>query len=413
METISAEVGTVYVGYADAVAWVSPLPDDALADFIVRMGETPRSDRTLAEFALNLVMAEFQDRTLSSSIVRTGEPTLFDRDPRAITVIEMVLSEMERISGGYAFEQDPVNAQAAVWTAKDIAERCAASHGAADLHAYLRALEDDNDYNFEHAGHFGVISSLAEALAACNIEDTSELRLRYLGFNDGFVTEDAYQELVRTEGRMREAVSSAAQDHWRRFRDACGRFDYGKARESYEETCDARYYDRPRNVENESIRAQQAIAHAEHSVKLARNAEFRKQEREKGYSPYGYWFAPDGTVHAMNGFQIHDTWIRGKSDGGPGLADRYEALADGWVSMTMMDEKSPGANIAYGEGVDCQKALKAAARIVRRGGEFSSVVIEAYDGMEPAGYEFHDDIRFAARRLNEIVGGNLQMPAVR
>ena len=224
----------------------------------------------------------------------------------------------------------------------------------------------------------------------------------------GFLTEEAYGELVRAEGPMRRAVTRAAQDHWQRFREACGPFNFDKARESFRRSGDARYYDRPPTPVEAALRVQQEAVHAENAKRLARSAEFHRQEREKGFSPYGYWFSPDGVVFPMRGFQIHDTWIRGTVDDGPGLAGRYEALVQGWVSMTMMDDRSSGANIAYGEGAPCQNALKAAARIVRRGGEFTSALIEAYDGMQPAGYEFHDDHRLGARRLNEIAADSVR-----
>ena len=402
-ETIAADRGVVYSGYSDAVAWISALPEHELGDFIVRMGQKPRPGLTLQQDALGLVRDEYSDRTLSSRIVRVTDETVYDRDPRALAVMERVLADMEAMTSGYAFEQHPVETQAAVRTAIDLALAAASAASASDLHAYHRALDQENDHHFDHDADYRIAASLEEALAHFRIEDTTDLRLRYLGGRDGFLSEAAYQEMVRTEMPMRQAVSRAAEEHWRRFREACGRFDVQRARESFLKTGDARYYDLPYVPADAEVTLRQRAFHAELSRKLSASESFRRSEREQGYSPYGYWFAPDGTVHAMHGFQIHDTWIRGTLEGGPGIREgRYEALAAGWVSMTMMDEKCPGANIAYGQGAACQRALKAAARIIRRGGEFGSVVIEAYDGMEPAGYEFHDDPKHGARRLNGI-----------
>lgn len=402
MQILKADVGTVYVGYADAVAWVSPMSPDALEDFIVRMGEKPRHDYGLQNHAIGIIREEFRDRTLSCRIVRNGEPTAYDRDPRAIAAIEKMLEGMERVTGGYAFEQEPEITQAAVWTAMDIAKGFASAAGAGDLHAYLRALQEENDLEFENPADWRVMRFLQEAIAIYGIEDATDLQLRYLGGRDGFVTEAAYQELLRTEGPARRAVSAAAQDFWRRYGHACGLFDFGQARESFLQRGDARYYLISSTSSANNPKASEI--HAELAARRVQSERFRDQEREKGYSPYGYWFSPEGIVHPMKGFQIHDTWIRGKLDGGPGLEGRYAALAAGWVSMTMMDALSPGANIAYGDGSACQKALKAAARIVRRGGEFSSVVIESYQGLESAGYEVHDDHKLGARKLNEIAG---------
>ncbi len=399
-DTMTADKGIVYVGYSDAVAWVSALPDDALEDFIVRMGEKPRREIGLQRHALGVVMDEFRDQTLSSRIVRTGEPTVYDRDPRALKIIDSVLADMERMTSGYAFEQNPDESQAAVWTAMDIAKGCAAAGAAEDLHAFLRALEEENDFEFDNPADYRVVAALSDALKASGIADKSELGLRYLGWNEGFVTEEAYGELVRTEGPMRRAVSAAASDHWIRFGDACGRFNFDKARDCFKKAGHARYYDVGRNSAAEM--ASMAV-HAGLAVKRAEGEQFRRSEREKGFSVYGYWFAPDGTVHAMKGFQIHDTWIRGTMDDGPSISGgRKEALESGWVSMTMMDDKSTGANIAYGQDAPCGKALKAAAKIVRRGGSFENVVIEAYEGWNPVTYEVHEDTRTGMRRLNEI-----------
>jgi hypothetical protein len=399
-DTLAADTGIVYVGYADAVAWVSALPDHALEDFIVRMGDKPRREIGLQRHALGIVMDEYRDQTLSSRVVRTGDPTVYDRDPRALRIIDSVLAHMEQITGGYAFEQHPDETQAAVWTAMDIAKGCAAARSAEDLHAYLRALEEENDLEFDNPADYRVVGAFSDALKASGVEDRSDLALRYLGWKDGFVTEEAYAELVRTEGPMRRAVSRAAYDHWTRFGDACGRFDFDKARDCFSRYGHAKYYDVGRDPAAEL--ASMAI-HAAQAAKRAEGEKFIRREREQGFSVYGYWFAPDGTVHAMKGFQIHETWIRGTMDDGPGISDgRREALALGWVSMTMMDDKSTGANIAYGQDAPCEKALKAAARIVRRGGSFENVVIEAYDGWEPVSYEFHEDTRTGTRRLNEI-----------
>lgn len=402
-DTMAAEKGIVYVGYADAVAWVSALPDDALADFIVRMGEKPRREIGLQRHALGCVMDEFREQTLSSRIVRTDDPTLYDRDPRALKIMDSMLAYMEQITGGYAFEQQHDETQAAVWTAIDIAKGCAAAETAEDLHAYARALDELNDFDFENPAEYRVVRAFQDALAASGVVDRSELRLRYLGWNDGFVSEEAYLELVRAEGPVRRAVSSAAEDFYRRYGEACGRFDFDKARESYLAHGDARYHSRSRSLGDRDREAARDAFHTEHARRERDAEKFRRSEREKGFSVYGYWFAPDGAVHAMDGFQIHDSWIRGTDRNGPGLSGgRKEALAAGWVSMTMMDDKSTGANIAYGQDAPCGKALKAAAKVVRRGGSFENVVIESYDGWDPVTYEVHEDTRTGMRRLNEI-----------
>jgi hypothetical protein len=402
-ETMAADRGIVYVGYSDAVAWVSALPDDALEDFIVRMGEKPRREIGLQRHALGVVMDEYRSQTLSSRIVRTGEPTVYDRDPRAIRIVDSVLAEMERMTSGYAFEQHPEETQAAIWTAMDIAKGCATARSAEDLHAYLRALEEENDFEFDNPSDYRVVGALSDALKASGVADRSDLSLRYLGWKDGFVSEEAYLELVRTEGPMRRAVSAAARDHWVRFGEACGRFNFDKARDCFKKAGHARYYDVSRDPVAEMA---SMAAHAEQARKRVEGERFSRSEREKGFSVYGYWFAPNGTVHAMKGFQIHETWIRGTMDGGPGISGgRKDALELGWVSMTMMDDKSTGANIAYGRDAPCDKALKAAAKMVRRGGSFENVVIEAYDGFDPVHYEFHEDTRTGMRRLNEIAAG--------
>jgi hypothetical protein len=403
LDTLVADRGVVYVGYSDAVAWVSALPDGALEDFIVRMGEKPRHDIGLQRHALGMVFKEFEDRAYSSRIVRIADETLFDRDPRAVRIMDEVLRVMEQATSGYAFEQNHDDCVNCVWTAGALVAGCHEARGAEDLHAYLRAMETRNDFYFSNDADELVRATLDDMLDMEGVEDRTDLVLRYVGHRKGFLSEAAYIQLVGDERPSRKAMDEAKSDHWRRFREACGPFDGKRARKCFEEFGHARYYDVVRNPEHAATTAMNRAIHAEHALKQAEGETFRRREREQGYSVYGYWFAPDGTVHAMSDWQMHDRWIRGVSEGGPGISGGHEeAWAQGWVSMTMMDEKSPGANIAYGAGAPCKKALKAAARVVKRGGEFGTVVIEAYDGIESAGYEFHDDLRTGFRRLNEI-----------
>ncbi|MNU30361.1 hypothetical protein D3C71_188460 [compost metagenome] len=412
-DTMTADKGIVYAGYADAVAWVSALPDDALEDFILRMGEKPRHGIGLQRHALGLAFDEFKERTYSSRIVRVPEETLFDRDPRAIRVMERVLEEMEQNTGGYAFEQNHDDCVNAIWTGGALVRGCAGAASAEDLHRYLRAMEKTNDFYFLNDADYSIIGSLDNALSAENVEDPGSDDLRYVGHRQGFITEDVYNALVATERPFRQAMSRA-RDQWNiQYRHACGPFDIERARECFEKYGHARYYHDvdaaagpARSSSDPETEARNRAFHAEHARKVAEGERFSTRERAQGFSAYGYWFAPDGTAHPMSGFQIHEHWIRGIGDGGPGISKgRYDALSLGWVSMTMMDDKSPGANIAYGQGAPCQKALKAAARIIRRGGEFSNVVIEAYDGWDPVSYEFHEDTRTGMRRLNEIASG--------
>jgi hypothetical protein len=413
-DTVVAEKGIVYVGYADAVAWVSSLPDDALEDFIVRMGEKPRYEVGLQRHALGLVFDEFSERTYSSRIVRVPEETLFDRDPRALRIMEYVLTRMESDTSGYAFEQNHDDCVNAIWTGGALVRGCSDARSAEDLYSYQRAMSKSNDFYFSNDADYSIVCSLEEALSAEQVIDPGGDDLRYVGHRQGFIAEDLYRELVAKDRPYREAMSRAQKQWSTRFGRACGPFDMEKAKECFEKYGHARYYsdsvariealaDQVQPAPDPEIEARNRAFHAEHAKKRAESERFRVREREQGFSVYGYWFAPDGTAHAMSGFQIHEQWIRGTAEGGPAIKEgRYEALALGWVSMTMMDEKSPGANIAYGQGAPCQKGLKAAARIIRRGGEFSSVVIEAYDGMTPSGYEMHRDLKFGARRLNEI-----------
>jgi hypothetical protein len=403
-ETMAADRGIVYVGYSDAVAWVSALPDDALEDFIVRMGEKPRREIGLQRHAMGIVFDEYKEQTYSNRIVRIADETLFDRDRRSLRIMDTVLQQMEKATSGYAFVENHDDCVNCVWTAGALVTGCHEARGAEDLHAYLRAMETRNDFYFSNDADELVRATLEDMLDAEGVEDRTELVLRYVGHRKGFLTEKAYIELVGDEGPSRRAISDAKIDHWRRFRDACGQFDMDRARKCFDEFGHARYYDIVRSSpEDAATAAANRAIHDAHAIKRADGERFRRSEREKGFSVYGYWFAPDGAVHAMNGFQIHDTWIRGTAEGGPGIpGGRKEALALGWVSMTMMDDKSTGANIAYGHDAPCDKALKAAAKIVRRGGSFENVVIEAYDGWDPATYEFHEDTRTGTRRLNEI-----------
>jgi hypothetical protein len=133
--------------------------------------------------------------------------------------------------------------------------------------------------------------------------------------------------------------------------------------------------------------------------------EFVQSEIDSGYSPYGYWFGPDGTVYPIQSYQDHDRWL-GKFLGRKTAGLREEVLSEGWVSLTMANEFNSDPNIGYNPASDCSKALKAAARVVRRGGDYAAMMIEAYDeNLVTLNFEEFDDLKQGIRRLNELSRG--------
>lgn len=412
-DVLSRDIGIVYAGYKECQDWVAALSEADLRAFITRMDGKPPEDAVPEWYASRIAFEEFANRSVSARVIRTGRPGLFDRDPRALPVLEQVLNGVESITGGYAYEQNPEETQDIIWTSMALARHAHNAGATEDLWAYVHALDADNARHFETDADWFTGNELNDALLRAGIKDDGNRSgLRYVGVTTGFISEEEYEALVEREQGWRSSLDRAVIQYFRRFGDACGPFDKVRAKECYDACGSAFYFDRPVSaLRSDAGTVPQTTDHPRAPVRpiSATGSKetyeaFRRTEEKSGFSVYGYWFAPDGAVHAMKELQAHDRWIRLSSDGAPGIVGgRDDAWSLGWVSMTMADDKSMAANIAYRPDGPCAKALKAAARLVKRGGDFTTAVIEAYDDSHQSiRYEHHDDIKVASRRLNEI-----------
>lgn len=408
---VGMDVGTVYASYSEAVAWIEALPEERVDEVLRRLGGKVREGVTARQAAVGCVLPIFTDRSMSSQVVRKGTETVFDRDPRALRIMERVLGEVEQFSSGYAWVHYQEEVESATWLAMELSRYASSVDTAEDFWSLHRAILKPNDIHFPGWWDAVVDEALKDALEYEKVADPGRNEHRLLR-NEGFMTEAEYQDLVVAEGQLRSALSLARSAFYRRHPRG-STFSKEKAVAHLKEFGTAFYFLRE-EMQTQTHAATEAqpkqagwskpISKGGDAESTAAYEEFAKKEAETGFSVYGYWFAPDGTVHAMKDFQAHDVWIRKTDNGGPGLTGgRLEALAAGWVSMTMMDVNDPAANVAYGIGSDASKALKAAAKMVRRGGDFSSVVVEGYENhYRSAEYQRHDDLRSGARHLNEL-----------
>lgn len=405
-----SEIGTVFASYSEAAEWIEGLSDDRAEAVAKRLGARPREGLDARLRAKGCLMPEYEDRFMSSAVVRSGSETIFDRDPKALRVVERVLGVVEQFSAGYAWVHHQEEVEEALRAARAFARYASSVETVEDFWSLARAMNRQNARYFDCWYEQIVEEALRDALEHEGVVDDGRTNHRSV-YLEGFMTDAAYEDLIAREGRTRQSLDSAAAAFFRRF--PRGTFDKEKARSHLEKTGSAYYFSDTNPHGREVVELAKPVHRDSWSKPISKGGDaasreayekFSREEAEAGYSVYGYWFGPDGAVHAMASFQAHDTWIRSTRDGGPGFpGGRLEALASGWVSMTMMNDYNPAANVAYRLGAGNERALKAAARMVRRGGDFSSAVVEAYeDDYRPAGFENFDDLKSAARRLNEL-----------
>lgn len=409
MEQQDSPVGIVYMDYNAARAAIDRMAEGDVRKLLGQSNIRIIDNVDLRTQAHSAVFSAFRDKTFANDAIWLGRPTLFDRDPRAIKVFDSYLEQIERETGGYAFEHDPEWVTSLVAISKDIA---ALAHNLPDVEsfwAFCRALDHDNPFHFTEYGSGTAAEFLITALQANEIKDPELDTLRYLPRNAfegryGFVSVAEYENELKTGTGERSAMSRAAMQHRQAFGDACGPFDFQRAREKYKESRTCVYWGTRSFSNPTALNVKEKMAEGRPVSKGSQEAyrEFAQKELDNGHSPYGYWFGPDGTVYAMQAFQDHDRWL-GAHLGRRASLLREEALAEGWVSLTMANEFNADPNIGYNPASDCSQALKAAARVVRRGGDYLAMVIEAYDdNLTTLSYEQFDDLKQGVRRLNEL-----------
>lgn len=406
----TAHVGIVFASYSETLEWLDKLTDAQAVAVVQRMGATPREGWDIRLVAKGCVMPEFSDRFMSSAIVRSGTPTIFDEDPRALRVVERVLGAVEQFSSGYTWVHHQEEVEGALRFAKEFARYAATIGAVEDFWSVLRATSRENAEYFDCWFDPIVEEALENALELEGVVDDGRANHRSVQY-DGLMTDPQYEELLAREGPSRNAVETARRMFFRR--NPHGTFHKDKAVEHFRTTGSPYYFlevdsglpsTKPVGKPAETTTWARPISKSGDYASRQEYERFAKAEAEQGYSVYGYWFSPDGATHAMSTLQDHDNWIRSTKEGAPGFSGgRLEALSAGWVSMTMMNDYDPAANIAYRRGAENDRALRAAAKVVRRGGDYSSAIVEAYeDDYRPSGFESFDDLREAARYLNEL-----------
>jgi hypothetical protein len=408
--SVQTDVGVVYASYGQASEWIEQLSEDQALAVVRRLGGRLSEGLDPRLVAKGCLMPEFEDRSMSSTVVRSGSETIFDRDPKALRIVERVLGVVEQFSSGYAWELHQEEVESAVWLSMAFSRYASSIDTVEDFWSLQKAMDRPNERYFDCWYDPIVDEALRDALEHEDVIDDGRTNHRCL-YREGFMTEAEYQVLIAKEGKARLSLATAEGVFFRLFPK--GTFLRQRAIEHFNETGSAFYFrdtNRPAREPlpvtpiKEPTSWAKPISKGGDAASREAYEEFARKEFEAGYSVYGYWFDPDGIAHPMATFQDHDVWIRSTRNGGPGFsAGRLDALAAGWVSMTMMNDINPAAHVAYRVDAENSKALKAAAKIVRRGGDFNSVVVESYaDHYRPIEYWSHDDLKSGVRQLNEL-----------
>jgi len=403
------ELGTIYVNYDAASKAISSMSEGQARSVVERFQRMFNADLDAHYQASSLMMEEFSDKTHSHRIVRIGRPTLFDRDPKAVQVMDTFLAKIESETNGYAFDDDPDRCTGLVAIAGDVA---AIAHDLPDIESFwcvYRALSHNSPFHFSDEHAFDAADLMDEALHDHDVLDNQIDNLRFLARNPfggrhGFVSVEEFENEVKTNSSERFHVYRAAESWRRQFGQACGPFDFKRSLEQHREGGRADYWSEWSTKSYATADIKEKTTESRPVSKGSQEAyrEFAQSEIDNGYSPYGYWFGPDGTVYPMQAFQDHIRWLGEHLGRKTGLL-REEAMREGWVSLTMANEFTSDPNIGFNPASDCSQALKAAARIVRRGGDYLAMVVEAYDdNLSTLSYEQFDDLKQGVRRLNEL-----------
>jgi hypothetical protein len=361
-----------------------------ILDYLGRDNSKVSGEDDLRPYIHSAIMPFFENTSFSKDVIRLGRLTLFDRDPRAIKVFDRYLELFEKHTGGYAFDHDPEWVTSMTSVSKHLAAKVHDMPTVESLWEFCAALSQSyprpfNEYAASMAGEL-----LEDALEENEVKNRGLDTLRYLPRNPyeckhGFVSIAEYEHEVRTTSMVRSGMKREIENEITE-----------KSRE--------RISSRPAKTHAEVAEAM-AISHPISKGNMTAYHEFVQSEIDSGYSPYGYWFGPDGTVYPIQSYQDHDRWL-GKFLGRKTAGLREEVLSEGWVSLTMANEFNSDPNIGYNPASDCSKALKAAARVVRRGGDYAAMMIEAYDeNLVTLNFEEFDDLKQGIRRLNELSRG--------
>lgn len=381
------QVGIVYLDFNSSLDLINAMTRDEIIDYLGSDNSRVSSADDLRPHIQSAIMPFFENQSFSKDIIRLGRSTLFDRDHRAVRVFDRYLERLEKHTGGYAFDHDPQWVTSMISVSKHLAAKVHDMPTVESLWEFCAALSQRyprpfNEYAASMAGEL-----LEDALEENEIKNQGTDTLRYLPRNPyeckhGFVSIAEYEHEVMTTSMVRSGMKRDIENELAE-----------KSRE--------RISSRPVTTHAEFAVAM-AQSHPISQGNMAAYHEFIQSEIDSGYSPYGYWFSPDGTVYPIQSYQDHDRWL-GNFLGRKTAGLREDVLAEGWVSLTMANEFNSDPNIGYNPASDCSKALKAAARVVRRGGDYAAMMVEAYDeNLMTLSFERFDDLKQGIRRLNEL-----------
>lgn len=381
------QVGIVYLDFNSSLDIINAMKRDDIIDYLGRYNRNISIEGDLRPHIQSTIMPFFENQSFSKDVFRLGRPTLFDRDPRAVRVFDRYLERLEKHTGGYAFDHDPQWVTSMISVSKHLAAKVHDMPTVESLWEFCVALSQRyprpfNEYAASMAGEL-----LEDALEDYGVENRGIDTLRYLPRNPyeckhGFVSIAEYEHELKTNSMVRSGMKREIE------------LELAKIPRE-------RISSRPATTHAEVAEAM-AKSHPISKGNIAAYHEFVQSEIDNGYSPYGYWFSPDGTVYPIQSYQDHDRWI-GKFLGRNTAGLREDVLAEGWVSLTMANEFNSDPNIGYNPASDCSMALKAAARIVRRGGDYAAMMVESYDeNLVTLNFEKFDDLKLGIRRLNEL-----------
>jgi hypothetical protein len=430
--------GTRFDSFTDAYDRLDTLDHGDLGVLLTRLGRAMPTDPTAALYAARqAVSQEFDDTFLSARTHFGPGPTLFDREPTALAIIQRLIDKVEsltngpypvsQIGAGYAPDGEAMQCREhMVWAAKAIALRAADMPTTASLWLLAKAMTETNaPYWAEGMDDAGYL--LGEALKDHRIADPGQDALRFVPWKVGFLTLDEFDTYHAARENEKIAIR-VALNTYANLSLPRSSFNYDKAREAYSLTRSAKYFDPDIAAQVHFHKTGEALSAEAYNVKkygeaykatpAARELEandltrpitggnrdklaaFGEQELRSGFSPYGYWFSPDGQVFPMPNPQCHVYWMSAhlgdiRDDDGHRIRADDRAYALGWVAMTMWDEWKTDAAVSYRPDAPNALALKAAQKIVRRGGDFPGVMIEAYDAdHEVLSYrQFRDEFR--------------------
>lgn len=427
--------GVAYFGYANGRKWLARQDEAGLRRYLNFHGIDIGEGQDIALKADSVFSSIFmypgagrEERTVSRWAINVGHETFFDRFPEAIDIFDAMSEAVEDdVSGYVADEPGGMDWCTSLTHAfADLSVAVAVLKEPKELWWARRALDEayiDKSIN----SYVGAL--LENELKRLKIDDDGQSPWRAIGDERGFLSPEDFKDFWKREESFktrRELARSAFQKY---VQKPGVLFDLEKARAAFEESGGASAIYFEEDLIEGQLREREAVAQLKEMRKkygissdgttgkipdelrppsdaaIERYRSFSRDELEAGYSPYGYWFDPEGTYYPMREFQGHAKWLKKhfSVEYGDDMYTAYRrAWSQGWVLMSM-GEDLPGVMIRYAEDDVSPEAIRAAAKMLRRGGMFPLVMIEPHDREANAtGYQRFDKAGAAAEHLKQL-----------